>query len=129
MTSFRTQGADKQAGALGRKDSSVPLSRNAHLLNWVEKMANLTNPEAIHWVDGSVEENEALCAQMVATGTFTKLNEELWPGCYYARFLDCKRCCAGRRSHLHLFAFERSCWADQQLGRAVQDAQASKRAV
>ena len=29
--------------------------------------------------------NEALCAQMVAAGTFIKLNEELWPNCYYAR--------------------------------------------
>jgi len=36
-------------------------------------------------VDGSQDEDEALKAQMVASGTFTKLNEELWPGCYYAR--------------------------------------------
>src|SRR3989449_568902 len=85
MTSFRTQRADKHAGALGGKDTSVPLSKNAHLLNWVEKMANLTKPDAIHWVDGSPEEDEALKAQMVAGGTFTKLNEKLWPGCYYAR--------------------------------------------
>jgi phosphoenolpyruvate carboxykinase (GTP) len=48
-------------------------------------MAQLTQPAAIHWVDGSQEEYEMLCAQMVASGTFTKLNEELWPGCYYAR--------------------------------------------
>ncbi len=67
------------------RDSSLPLSKNTHLLNWVGKMAQLTKPDAIHWVDGSVEEDEALKAQMVAGGTFTKLNEELWPGCYYAR--------------------------------------------
>ena len=67
------------------RDPAIPLSQNIHLLNWVEKMANLTKPDAIHWVDGSVEEDEALKAQMVASGTFTKLNEELWPGCYYAR--------------------------------------------
>src|SRR2546423_12075494 len=85
MTSFRTQRADKHAGALGGKDSSVPLSKNAHLLNWVEKMANLTKPDAIHWVDGSPEEDEALKAQMVAGGTFVKLNQKLWPGCYYTR--------------------------------------------
>jgi phosphoenolpyruvate carboxykinase (GTP) len=48
-------------------------------------MAQLTQPARIHWVDGSQEENEALCAQMVAGGTFIKLNEELWPGSYYAR--------------------------------------------
>jgi phosphoenolpyruvate carboxykinase (GTP) len=67
------------------RDPAVPLSQNVHLLNWVDKMAILTKPEAIHWVDGSAEEDEALKAQMVAGGTFTKLNEELWPGCYYAR--------------------------------------------
>ena len=67
------------------RDVSVPLSKNTHLLNWVEKMALLTKPDAIHWVDGSIEEDEALKAQMVASGTFTKLNEELWPNCYYAR--------------------------------------------
>jgi phosphoenolpyruvate carboxykinase (GTP) len=67
------------------RDPATPLSTNVHLLNWVEKMANLTKPAAIHWVDGSVEEDEALKAQMVANGTFIKLNEELWPGCYYAR--------------------------------------------
>src|SRR3982074_3042776 len=67
------------------RDPATPLSQNVHLLNWVEKMANLTKPEAIHWVDGSAEEDAMLKAQMVAGGTFTKLNEELWPGCYYAR--------------------------------------------
>jgi phosphoenolpyruvate carboxykinase (GTP) len=67
------------------RDVSKPLSRNTHLLNWVEKMALLTKPDAIHWVDGSREEDEMLKAQMVASGTFTKLNEDLWPGCYYAR--------------------------------------------
>src|SRR3979411_2785024 len=70
---------------IGTRDPSIPLARNTHLLNWVEKMANLTKPDAIHWVDGSAAEDEALKAQMVASGTFTKLNEELWPGCYYAR--------------------------------------------
>jgi phosphoenolpyruvate carboxykinase (GTP) len=67
------------------RDPSKPLSTNIHLLNWVEKMANLTKPAAIHWVDGLVEEDEQLKAEMVANGTFIKLNEELWPGCYYAR--------------------------------------------
>jgi phosphoenolpyruvate carboxykinase (GTP) len=67
------------------RDASVPLSSNIHLLNWVDKMAQITKPEAIHWVDGSKEEDEFLKAQMVASGTFVKLNQELWPGCYYAR--------------------------------------------
>ncbi len=68
-----------------KRDSAAPLSKNIHLLNWVEKMAQLTTPESIHWVDGSPEEDETLKAEMVASGTLIKLNEELWPGCYYAR--------------------------------------------
>jgi phosphoenolpyruvate carboxykinase (GTP) len=67
------------------RDVSKPLSANKHLLRWVEKMAELTTPANIHWVDGSQEENDALCAQMVENGTFIKLNQDLWPGCYYAR--------------------------------------------
>jgi phosphoenolpyruvate carboxykinase (GTP) len=67
------------------RDISQALSSNKHLLRWVEKMAELTKPDSIHWVDGSEEENEKLCAQMVGSGTFIKLNQELWPGCYYAR--------------------------------------------
>src|SRR6202049_3206542 len=62
-----------------------PLSSDKHLLRWVEKMADLTQPASIHWVDGSSEENEQLCGQLVAAGTFIKLDDKLWPGCYYAR--------------------------------------------
>ena len=65
--------------------SSVPLSRNEHLLRWVEKMAALCRPAAIHWVDGSQAEYEALCGQLVAAGTFTRLDQQRWPGCYLAR--------------------------------------------
>jgi phosphoenolpyruvate carboxykinase (GTP) len=69
----------------GVPKSRKPLSRNKHLIAWVEKMANLTKPAAVHWVDGSESENEALCNQLVAGGTFTRLNEKLWPGCFYAK--------------------------------------------
>ena len=67
------------------RDVSRPLSANKHLLKWVEKMAHLTKPDSIHWVDGSQEEYDALCAQMVESGTLIELNQDLWPGCYYAR--------------------------------------------
>ncbi len=62
-----------------------PLSRNPHLLRWVEKITRLTQPAAIHWVDGSQEEFDALCDEMVTHGTLTRLNQQLWPGCFYAR--------------------------------------------
>jgi phosphoenolpyruvate carboxykinase (GTP) len=81
----RASAAASVSEVINSRDASVPLSRNEHLLRWVEKMAQLTQPAAIHWVDGSVEEDQTLKAQMVAGGTFIKLNQELWPGCYYAR--------------------------------------------
>ena len=70
---------------VGGRDPSAALSRNDHLLRWVEKMARLTRPDAIHWVDGSQAEYDALCAGMVESGTFLKLDQAKWPGCYYAR--------------------------------------------
>jgi phosphoenolpyruvate carboxykinase (GTP) len=48
-------------------------------------MADICQPKSIHWVDGSQSEYDTLCAQMVQSGTFTKLNEKLWPGCFYAK--------------------------------------------
>jgi phosphoenolpyruvate carboxykinase (GTP) len=65
--------------------SAGALSTNTHLLRWVEKMAELCKPAAIHWVDGSQEEFDTLCGEMVASGTFTRLDPELWPGCFLAR--------------------------------------------
>ena len=67
------------------KKSPQPPSKNLHLIRWVKKMAELCQPDAIHWVDGSQREYDALCAQMVQAGTFIKLNQKKWPDCYYAR--------------------------------------------
>jgi phosphoenolpyruvate carboxykinase (GTP) len=65
--------------------STRVLTTNKHLIRWVEKMAELAQPAAIHWVDGSEAENEYLCQKLVDAGTFTRLSEEKWPGCFYAR--------------------------------------------
>src|SRR2546423_114762 len=66
-------------------DRTQPLTTNKHLVRWVEKMPELNQPKHIHWVDGSQEEYDKLCSLLVENGTFVKLNEKLWPGCYYAR--------------------------------------------
>ena len=65
--------------------STKILTTNRHLIRWVEKMVDLCQPSAVHWVDGSEAENIYLCQQLVDAGTFIKLNETLWPGCFYAR--------------------------------------------
>jgi phosphoenolpyruvate carboxykinase (GTP) len=70
---------------MSQVDRSKPLTRNTHLVRWVEKIAALTEPSAIHWVDGSQDEYDRLCREMVAAGTLTRLGETRWPGCFYAR--------------------------------------------
>jgi phosphoenolpyruvate carboxykinase (GTP) len=62
-----------------------PPTENQHLIRWVNKMAEMTRPASIHWVDGSQEEYDRLCQQMVKSGTFIKLNQKLWPNCFLAR--------------------------------------------
>ena len=56
------------------------LTTNTHLIRWIDKIADLCNPSAIHWVDGSEEERDRLYAGMIANGTLIKLNQKLWPG-------------------------------------------------
>jgi phosphoenolpyruvate carboxykinase (GTP) len=67
------------------KSTAVLPTTNKHLIRWVEKMAELCQPNRIHWVDGTQAEYDFLCDELVKAGTFTKLNQKLWPGCYYAR--------------------------------------------
>src|SRR5919199_2465588 len=57
---------------------------NAALKSWVEEIAALTRPDAVHWCDGSDSEHEELCAQLVEDGTFERLSEAKRPGSYLA---------------------------------------------
>src|SRR5690606_8542140 len=53
--------------------------------HWVEKVAQLTKPDSIHWCTGSDAENEALIAAMLRSGELIKLNPETHPNCYLHR--------------------------------------------
>jgi phosphoenolpyruvate carboxykinase (GTP) len=68
-----------------KRTFSTPLSKNIHLHRWVKKMAELCRPDSIHWVDGSQAEYDRLCGEMVTGGTFIRLNQKKWPGCFLAR--------------------------------------------
>ena len=58
--------------------------KNTRLIAWVAEMAALTQPKDIYWCDGTTEEYDRLCAQLVAAGSFKKLNPELRPNSYLA---------------------------------------------
>ena len=60
-------------------------SQLAALNRWVESVANQTQPDSIHWCDGSDEENAGLIKAMLATGDLVKLNEQTHPDCYLHR--------------------------------------------
>jgi len=59
-------------------------TRNAKLLKWVEDVRNLCKPESVSWCDGSEEEYNRLCIELVASGTFRKLDEKKRPNSYLA---------------------------------------------
>ena len=64
---------------------NAPAEAPADLVSWVERIAELTKPDSIHWCDGTVAERDALYAEMVAAGTLIPLNPERRPGSYLAR--------------------------------------------
>ncbi|MDD2608077.1 MAG: phosphoenolpyruvate carboxykinase (GTP) [Giesbergeria sp.] len=58
--------------------------KNARLLAWVADMVALCKPANIVWCDGSQEEYDRLCQQLVDAGTFKKLNPAKRPGSFLA---------------------------------------------
>jgi len=65
------------------------MTTHAGLAAWVAEIAGLTQPENIHWVDGSAAEYAALTGELVDAGTLTRLNPELFPNSF-AAFSDPK---------------------------------------
>lgn len=70
------------AAAQGAVAASVA---HARLRQWVEEMALLCKPAAIHWCDGSDAEYQALCEELVAAGTMVRLNPAKRPNSFLAR--------------------------------------------
>ena len=57
---------------------------NQRLEDWVEEWRDVFQPDQVHWCDGSAEEYDRLCAELVAGGTFTTLDEAKRPHSYLA---------------------------------------------
>ncbi|HEX8372596.1 MAG TPA: phosphoenolpyruvate carboxykinase (GTP) [Chthoniobacterales bacterium] len=64
--------------------NAAPNTRNSNLLSWVEQLQKLCQPDEVYWCDGSQEEYDRLCEQMVQSGTFTRLNPEKRPNSFLA---------------------------------------------
>ena len=61
------------------------MTNNSKLLSWVQEAADLCQPDDIYWCDGSQDENDRLCEELVQNGTFIRLNPDKRPGSYLAR--------------------------------------------
>jgi phosphoenolpyruvate carboxykinase (GTP) len=57
---------------------------NRELVKWVEQWATILQPAEVYWCDGSAAEYDRLCAELVASGTFTSLDEAKRPNSYWA---------------------------------------------
>ena len=57
----------------------------AVLQDWVDSVAKLTQPEDIHWCNGSEAEYKRLINQMNRSGDLIELDTEKYPNCYLHR--------------------------------------------
>ena len=65
--------------------TTTSITTHEKLLAWVEDAAEITQPDSVHWCDGSAEEYDRLCRTLVEAGTFEKLAEAKRPNSYLAR--------------------------------------------
>ena len=63
---------------------TTALTSNQKLLSWVEEVAALAQPDAVHWCDGSAEEYDRIAQSLVDAGTFERLNDAKRPNSYLA---------------------------------------------
>jgi phosphoenolpyruvate carboxykinase (GTP) len=63
----------------------IRLTSNSNVLKWVDEIISMMNPSDVVWIDGSEELYEELRKEGCSTGELIKLNQEIYPGCYYHR--------------------------------------------
>ncbi len=65
-------------------DNAPVFVGHTRIKQWVQHIAKLTQPDAIYWCDGSTNEYDRLCSELVDAGTFVRLNPSLRPNSYLA---------------------------------------------
>ncbi len=65
--------------------AATAATKNQKLISWVEEFAELTQPDSVHWCDGSAEEYDRLCQELVDAGTFERLSDAKRPNSYLSR--------------------------------------------
>src|SRR6186997_3109455 len=60
------------------------LTTHAKLVDWVNEIASLTEPDSVYWCDGSAEEYDRLAQVLIDAGTFERLDEAKRPNSYLA---------------------------------------------
>ena len=63
----------------------MSFTKNQAVLEWIQKMASMTQPDQIVWIDGSEAQLDQLRDEAVASGEMIRLNQEKLPGCYLHR--------------------------------------------
>ncbi len=67
------------------ENSTKPPTDNSKLVEWVDEIAELTQPDSVYWCDGSQAEYDRLCEELIEAGTFLRLSEEKRPNSFLAR--------------------------------------------
>lgn len=86
VTQHDTNQHDTKDGTPMTPENVFPApTKHTRLLAWVDEITRLCRPDHVHWCDGTQEEYDRLCEEMVQAGTFVRLNAEKRPGSYLSR--------------------------------------------
>lgn len=82
---FITLGSFGYTCSLSSNSLDFASLENAKLRHWIEEVKEMSQPDRVHICDGSKEEYDLICDEMVSLNSFTRLNDDLRPACFLSR--------------------------------------------